>query len=199
MNQADQEWIASTVFTPSGTLASPVKLWYYPPATQTTSSPSSKPNPQNYFRRRLCLWIPRRAYKFDFHCPHCNKSLRPKGLYKRLRVVLDIKDWYYLATEYMYCGCGITINAWDTRILEQLPIGIRVKFPALLTLKYACDTSLISFLKSRTLGNSPTAFLNSLKEIHGETWVKKNIQYMYDCLNHKKSIFLQGAEMTYGS
>jgi hypothetical protein len=57
---ADQEWIANTVFSASGMLAAPVKLWYYPPILQSTSSPSSQPKPANYFRRRLCLWIPRR-------------------------------------------------------------------------------------------------------------------------------------------
>ena len=45
---------------------------------------------------------------FDFDCPCCKprRSLRLKGIYNRVCLVLDMKDYYYLAGEYMNClGC----------------------------------------------------------------------------------------------
>uniref|UniRef100_A0A7M5WUE5 DUF6729 domain-containing protein n=1 Tax=Clytia hemisphaerica TaxID=252671 RepID=A0A7M5WUE5_9CNID len=186
LNLADQQWIGRIVFDERqgkrSVLSNPVRLWYNPPARKSKSNNSTvllKPEAVQYFRRRLCLWVPRRAYNWDFLCPSCRKSLTSKGLYPKIRKVLDISGWYYLATEYMECrSCNVHANSWDRRILDQLPIGIRVKFPALLTLKYSVDQAVVTFLKSRTLGNTPTAFANSLKEVHIEAWMKTNINYM---------------------
>ena len=54
-------------------------------------------------------------------------------------------------------SCKGTFVAWDLRILDQLPEGIRARFPVVLTYKYACDRAVIAALRARTLGNSPTA------------------------------------------
>jgi hypothetical protein len=86
-----------------------------------------------------------------------------------VRPVLDIKDYYYLAAEYHFCkGCNGTFIAWDKRTLDLLPDGVRNKFPVVLTHKYACDVSVISLLRSRTLGNSPSALQNNICELHSE-------------------------------
>ena len=53
-----------------------------------------------------------------------------------------------------------------TRMLSQLTDSIQTRFPAILTRKYACDLAVISLLRSRMLGNSPTALRNSLLEVH---------------------------------
>ncbi len=45
----------------------------------------------------------------------------------------------------------------------------RSYFPAALTRKYACDTGIISMLRSRTFGNSPTSARNQIKELQKET------------------------------
>ena len=82
---------------------------------------------------------------FDFKCPNCNKSLRSKGIYHRVRLVLDMKDFYYLAAEYLDCNlCNGTFISYDNKILDQLPYGVRAKFPAVLTYKYACDQAVVS-------------------------------------------------------
>jgi len=153
----------------------------------------SKPVASNYFLRRLCIWIPRRTYKFDFKCvkPGCSKSLTSKGIYNKVRLVLHVKDYYYLATENLKCNCGLTtILAWDNHLLDQLPFAIRNEFPALLTYRYACDRSVITFLKSRTLGNSPHALHNSLLELHSEKWMAQNLQYLNDCRRHQSGMNL---------
>ena len=54
----------------------------------------------------------------DFHCPHCGtqQSLRSKGVYNNIRLVLDMKDHYYLAGECMDCrACSGTFVSWDHR------------------------------------------------------------------------------------
>ena len=116
---------------------------------------------------------------------------------------MDLKGFYYLAAEYMDCNyCSKTYTAYDdrwannaykimfacilnARILEQLTDNIRVQFPVVLTCKYACDVAVISLLRSRTLGNSPTALRNSILEVHSEQLLEKSLSYMSDCGQHK--------------
>ena len=43
-------------------------------------------------------------WRVDFQCPVCHHPLRSKGLYSRVRMVMDVRDFYYLAAEYMECG-----------------------------------------------------------------------------------------------
>ena len=74
---------------------------------------------------------------------------------------------------------------YNARILEQLTDNVRVQFPVVLTHKFACDVAVISLLRSRTLGNSPTALRNSILEVHSEQWLKKSISYMSYCERHK--------------
>ena len=43
-------------------------------------------------------------------------SFRSKGVYKNVRLVMDLKDFYYLAAECMDCGaCKATYIAYDER------------------------------------------------------------------------------------
>ena len=98
-------------------------------------------------------------------------------------MVLDVKDFYYLATENLDCNvCKMTILSYDDRILNQLPFGICVKFPAVLTYKYACDQAVVSLLRSRTLGNSPTTLQHKFLEVHSEEWLRRQAMYLHDCL-----------------
>ena len=39
----------------------------------------------------------------------------------RVRMVLDVKDYYYLTAEHHFCSCcKVAFTAWDARLLEQL-------------------------------------------------------------------------------
>jgi hypothetical protein len=60
-----------------------------------------------------------------------------------------------------------------------------VLFPVVLTLKYACDIAVITLLRGRTLGNSPTAFRNNLLEVHSEEWLRRQLCYLQDCQRHR--------------
>ncbi|CAB4040037.1 Hypothetical predicted protein [Paramuricea clavata] len=135
--------------------------------------------------------MPKRMWGVVLPCPTCNipeRTLQSKGLYTRVRLVLDIKEYYYLAAEYHSCkACGGTFIAWDNRILERLPDGIRLKFPVVLTYKYACDQAVTSLLRSRTLGNSPGALQNSIRELHSEQWMRRYVSYLSDCKRHRTS------------
>ena len=114
------------------------------------------------------------------------RSLRSKGLYNRVRLVLDMKEYYYLAAEYMDCNCCKgTYIAWDSRVLSQLPDGVRSRFPVILTHKYACDISVVNLLRSRTLGNSSTALQNNVTELHTEEWSRRVMWYLTDCQRHR--------------
>ena len=128
IHPADQQWIEKTVFTTetvkkgsAGSLKLPICLWYDPPAMAQTSGVPPKPEPDQYFRRRLCLWVPMRKYKFEFHCQTCELALHSHGFYPKIRSVLDVCDWYYLATEFLTCKCGASfIGFFYSRILEAI-------------------------------------------------------------------------------
>lgn len=126
-----------------------------------------------------------------FHCPRCGPtaSLGSKGLYNYVRLVLDVHDYYYLASELMYCKvCSSTYIAWDQRMLDQLSDGVRAHFPAVLTLKYACDHAIATLLRGRTLGNSPTAMRHNIMEVHSDKWLRKNLAYLSACRRHKMGL-----------
>ena len=110
MTLTDRGWIGRDMFVKRGELKS-LKNWWHPPAVPE----QTKPDPALYHRRSLFLWAPRLMWKVNFSCPQCDqKSMCGKGLYNRIRLVLDLKGYYYLAGEYMYCSlCGGTFIAWD--------------------------------------------------------------------------------------
>ena len=169
-------------------MASSLKLWWHPPAVDYT--PLSL-NPDSYHTRRLLLWAPRMMWKVDFHCPRCGlkESLRSKGLYNRIRLVLDVKSHYYMAGEYMDCrACSGTFISWDHRILSQLADGVQARFPVVLTRKYACDRAVIALLRRRSLGNSPSALQSTLHELHSEEWLRSHLDYLTNCQRHKKGL-----------
>ena len=60
----------------------------------------------------------------DLKSPRCNdpqRSLQSKGMHTRVRMVLDVKDYYYLTAEHHFCSCcKVAFTAWDARLLEQL-------------------------------------------------------------------------------
>ena len=83
---------------------------------------------------------------------------------------------------------GIKFYNIICRILSQLPDGVRAHLPVVLTRKYACDISVISLLRGRTLGNSPTAFRNDLQEVHSQEWLRRQLVYLQDCKHHRDSL-----------
>lgn len=64
------------------------------------------------------------------------------------------------------------------RILSQLTESRLALFPAILTCKCACDMAVVSLLRGRTLGNSPTALWNAILEIHSKEWMRKQLKYL---------------------
>ena len=81
---------------------------------------------------------------------------------------------------------SLTFTTWQlsTCILDLLSPGVWACFPVVLTYKYACDESVISFLRSQ--GNSPTAFQHNLQELHSNQWLQKSVRYRSDCQRHKR-------------
>jgi len=76
------------------------------------------------------------------------EQLRSKELYNRVHRINDVTDMYYLAAKHMDCrSCKSTFVACDLRILDQLPAGVRARFPIVLTYKNACN-------RAHTLCNS---------------------------------------------
>ena len=144
----------------------------------------------NYYHKRLFLWMLLRKWQVLFHCPHCkSQHLRSKGVYNHVRLVLDIRDFYYLTGEYMDCNsCNGTFVSWDNRMLQQLYDGVRACFPIVLTRKCVCDQSIVTLLHSRTLGKSSTMLRNQLDEVHSEEWLRRQLHYLSDCQHHKRGL-----------
>ena len=117
VSEGDRRWIGRSLFVAKGKLSPNLKLWWYPPSYEP---PPGMPSPETYMYhlKKLFLWMPRKMWRVDFHCPSCSpqQSLRSKGLYNHVRLVLDLREFYYLAGEYMDCrGCNGTFISWDVR------------------------------------------------------------------------------------
>ncbi|XP_078606607.1 uncharacterized protein LOC144879237 [Branchiostoma floridae x Branchiostoma japonicum] len=188
MRYEDRQWVGKTLFVKEHVLISNLQHWYHPP--QVKADGQTRPEPEPYFVRRLFVWMPRKMYLFDFKCPSCPKrSLTSKGIYNKVRLVLDLKEYYYLVTEYLTCSsCRGTFQSWDSRLLQQLPDHIGLKFPALLTHKYACDKAVVAMMRSRTLGNSSNALRNTIMEMHYEEWLRRQICYLSACKTHRSTL-----------
>ena len=107
------------MFAGKGKLVTSLKLWWNPPPV--AHDQGIPPHPDCYHLRRVLLWAPRMMWKVNFSCSHCGQQLRSKGLYNHVRLVMDTKDYYYVAAEYMDCrACSGTFISWDQRILCQL-------------------------------------------------------------------------------
>ena len=120
-------------------------------------------------------------FQLNYH-----RSLRSKGVYNRVRLVLDLKEYYYLAGEYMDSNeCKGTFISRDNRILQQLSDGVRTRYPAILTHKFACDISIATLMRARTLGNSTSAMQNNIRELHSEAWCRRLLWYLADCDRHR--------------
>ena len=139
LSPVDQAWVGRDMFVSKGKMTAKLRTWWHPPAVDHSSN---VPTPDGYFRRKLFLWMPRKMWFTRLVCDKCRQPLRSKGLSRKVRVVIDVRDTYYLAGEYMDCntgGCMSTYISWDRRILEQLPDSVLARFPVVLTYRYACD------------------------------------------------------------
>ena len=169
----------------------PRQNWHYPPDASSTSS--RKPQAAQYFLKNLFIWMPKKMWEFQYLCPivgsnnlPCNRPLRDKSLYKKTRKLFDLADYYYLVTEYLDCMCGGIFVGWDKRLIEKLPFATRRKFPALLTYQKSIDKNLVRLLRSRTLGNSPTALRNTIQNNHSVVHVERSAQFFQDCIRYTK-------------
>ena len=188
MSPYDRPWVGRALFASKGNLKTSLTNWWNPPPVVYDGR---IPIPGPYFTRRLFLWMPRKMWLVDIPCPQCGtaRSLTSKGIYNRVRLVLDVSDMYYLAAEYMSCsGCKQTHIAWDQRILDLLSPGVRERFPIVLTYKHACDKAVLTLLRSRTLGNSSSALQHNLQELHSDSWLRRVMNYMSDCEQHKRGV-----------
>ena len=173
MSHADKEWFGKAMFVAKGKMTPNLKTWWHPPAIDHGST---MPSPGTYFRRRLFLWMPRKMWAINLVCVRCCQALQSKGAYNKVRVVINVKDCYYLAEEYMYSSntnCTCTYISWDKRILDQLPDGVRARFPVVLMYKYACNRAVVSLLCARTLGNSPTALRQNIFKVYTQRGVAR--------------------------
>ena len=64
-------------------------------------------------------------------------------------------------------------------MLSQLTKSRLALFSAILTRKCACDMAIMSLLRGRTRGNSPSALWNQVLEIHSKEWMRiKQLRYL---------------------
>ena len=188
MAKRDQQWISEALFDESGNLAlDSASCWLYPPQLKT---PAGKPRVDDYFLQKAFLWMPRRMFRIPVCCTRCNRPLISKGLYNRIREVIDTDCRYYLLTEYLACSrCKDptpTYMGWSPDVLNQLDSGHKLLFPAILTHKATCDRKVTTMLRGRTLGNSSNHLRNLIWELHSEQWIRQVILYLSDCKRHKE-------------
>ncbi|XP_061753808.1 uncharacterized protein LOC133551273 isoform X2 [Nerophis ophidion] len=180
--EEQHNWVGRALFFrgPKGkaVLKSGLKLWWQPPKKLPyyTQPPASS---AVFFHSRFFLWCPYKLWGCKLECPKCKHKLTGCGLYKTLRKVLDLSDWYYMATEYLEChACHRKYAAWASNIIGQLSTAKQAEFPAILTYRLSCDKKVIRQMQARTLGNSATRLRSYLVEEHSREWQTRALGYL---------------------
>ncbi|XP_061916760.1 uncharacterized protein LOC133658582 [Entelurus aequoreus] len=168
------DWVGRALFVrgPNGkaVLKSGLQLWWQPPKKLPyyTQPPASS---TVFFHSRFFLWCPYKLWGCKLECPKCRRKLTGCGLYKTLRRVLDLSDWYYMECHKKYA-------AWASNIIGQLSTANQAEFPAILTYKSSCDKKVIWQMQARTLGNSATRLRSNLIMEHSREWQTRAIGYL---------------------
>ncbi|XP_071959982.1 uncharacterized protein [Antedon mediterranea] len=189
LSEIDQEWISKALFKESkkGTAeldSTKLKqMWFDPP--QPDPLCKNIPKPRSYFGHRLLLWMLHKIWLIKLVCtrPGCkSRPLTSAGLYRHVRLVLDLDCHYILATEYLECpNCHAKQIGWSNNILEQLDLAHRLQFPAVLSYRLACDNRVLQLLKHRGFGNSPSQLHQQVLEQHIRRWNERVALYLQDC------------------
>ena len=112
-----------------------LKVWWFPPSPRQIHNQPTLPD--LYFTHKLCLWMPYKMWQCRLLCvmPGCqNAHLTGAGIHRIVRLLLDIDNFYYLATENLICSkCRRVYILWSQPILKELHVGHRSQFPAILT------------------------------------------------------------------
>ena len=53
--------------------------------------------------------------------------------------------------------------------------------------RYACDMKVVTLLRQRTLGNSPTQLQRQLEEQHADRWMARTLHYLSNCDHFAKA------------
>lgn len=140
--ESEHAWVGRALFerTASGkaVLTTKLKLWLEPPSPPSyfTQPPASN---RQFFHSKFFLWAPYKMWGAKLACPdpNCNHDrLTGGGLYKTIRRVLNLRDWYFMGTECLEClKCHRKFSAWEEGIRKQLHISKQLLFPAVLTYK----------------------------------------------------------------
>ncbi|XP_070203391.1 uncharacterized protein [Littorina saxatilis] len=94
-----------------------------------------------------------------------------------------------MATEILKCPvCKATFVGWHSDIRSQLSASLQSLFPAVLTLKRACDRSVVTEMYERCSGNGPFLLNKKLVERHSARWRGKVARYADHC-----NIYLEAA------
>ncbi|XP_061843796.1 uncharacterized protein [Nerophis lumbriciformis] len=170
----EHDWVGCALFVrgPKGkaVLKSRLQLWWQPPQKLPyyTQSPASS---AVFFHSRFFLWCPNKLWGCKLECPKRMHNLTGCGLYKTLRKVLDLSNWYYMATEYLEChACHKKYVTWASNIVGQLSTAKQAEFPAILTYKLSCDKKVIWQMQARTQGDSTTRLRSHLVVEHSREW-----------------------------
>ena len=134
--KTQHRWVFNALFQPGQHGPVLQSRLQQPPLTYN-QPPSSA---DAFFNQKLLLWMPYRMWSVDLKCIQsaCSgRRLTACGLYKQVRQVVDLDGFYTLASEYLECGkCNKKYISWSDAILDQLDVGHRSQFPAILTYKY---------------------------------------------------------------
>ncbi len=112
-------------------VVSNLKIWWHPP---TIPGPDFKSKPVALSPTIFLLfWLPRKMWSFDLKSPKPNCSDHPfltsRGLYIRVRNVIDLVNRYYIGAECLEIrSCGGTFISYYSRLIAELCGAYQVSF-----------------------------------------------------------------------
>ena len=76
--------------------------------------------------------MPHQMWNIELLCAHCTsprRSLSSKGVYNHVRLIMDVKDYYYTAAECMYCASSLGIAGLSTNCLKTISDYFQLSLP----------------------------------------------------------------------
>ncbi|KAI8147390.1 hypothetical protein BJV82DRAFT_345657 [Fennellomyces sp. T-0311] len=155
-------------------------FWIEPPAPYFALY-TGPADPKKLYYPRDFLWQPHRlSLSKDLVCPNSKctgRKLNSKGYNHKpyARRVVDL-DRYRCPRG--AGGCGLSLNARDDKILEQLPPQLQAEFPAYLTHRSAVSKNLGNLLRAAVQNGLGVHRLQRLlRELHVLRYATRRLQY----------------------
>ena len=157
---------------------------------------AAKLRPAQFYDFDWFYWDPDYLVQGGLKCPvqNCGAKLHRHGFTRPRRVIGLEKPFFMIGQRHRCPGCSttghsVTINSWDSRILNALPYVLRVEFPARMSHRRAISDIAFSLMRNCLgYGMGTKQFSNILRVLGHRHFDMAHAQYLDGLLLQEKQL-----------